>query len=307
MPLGSRWLPERGSVSELVARTRAPGRINAYDGEGAFTATLRKRGIISSVGCPIVVGNSLWGVAIVSSSTSELLPEDTEERILEFAELTAASIANAQGHDDLKASRARVVATADETRRCIERDLHDGTQQRLISIGLMLHEAQASVPPELKGLKDHLCRTAHHLNRAVLELQEISRGLHPAILAKDGLQLALETLARRSAVPVELNASLHGRLLPNFEVTLYYVVSEALANAAKHAHASVVHVDLTATDSLIRLSIRDDGAGGADPVRGSGLIGLTDRVEAAGGKFTIVSPKGRGTSLLVEIPRGNTQ
>jgi signal transduction histidine kinase len=305
MPLSSRWPLETGSVSELVSRTQAPGRVDAYDGDGTVVTMLRERGIVSSVGCPIVVGRSLWGLAIVSSSTSEPLPEDTEERMLEFAELTATAIANAQSDDELKASRARIVAAADETRRRIERDLHDGTQQRLISIGLMLRGAQASVPPELGDLRGQLSRTTHCLQQAVVDLQEITRGLHPTILAKGGLRPTLKMLARRSAVAVELDVSLRGRLAEALEVTIYYVVSEALANTAKHAHASVVHVGLTAGDSVIRLSIRDDGVGGADPARGSGLVGLTDRVEAVGGSFTIVSPKGDGTSLLVEIPVDN--
>jgi signal transduction histidine kinase len=150
-------------------------------------------------------------------------------------------------------------------------------------------------------------RTAQCLQQVVLDVQEISRGLHPTILAKGGLQPALKMLARRSAIAVELHISLHGRLAPSIEVTIYYVVSEALTNAAKHAHASVVRVDLALSDSLIRLSIRDHGVGGADTAQGSGLIGLTDRIEAVGGKLTIVSPKGHGTSLLVEIPRTNTQ
>jgi signal transduction histidine kinase len=307
MPLGSRWPLDKGSVSELVWRTQAPGRISAYQGEGVLVTELRKRGIVSSVGCPIVVGRSLWGVAIVSSSTSELLPADTEERMLEFAELTANSIANAQAHDDLKASRARVVAAADQTRRRIERDLHDGTQQRLVAIGLMVHETLAAVPPELKDARGQLSRTAQCLQQVVLDVQEISRGLHPTILASGGLQPALKMLARRSAVAVELHTSLRGRLASSLEATIYYVVSEALTNAAKHAHASVVRVDLARSDSLIRLSIRDDGVGGADPAQGSGLIGLTDRIEAVGGKLTIVSPKGHGTALLVEIPLTNAE
>jgi signal transduction histidine kinase len=307
MPVGSHWPPEQGSVSELVARTRLPGRINAYDGEGPCVTTLRKRGIVSSVGCPVLVDKSLWGLAIVSSSTPEPLPEGTEGRMLAFAELTAASIANAQSHDDLKASRARVVAAADRTRRCIERDLHDGTQQRLIAISLMLHEARLSVPPRLENLKEQLSRISHHLQQALADLQEISRGLHPAALTKDGLPTALTMLARRSGVPVELGVAVRDRLAPGVEVTVYYVVSEALANAAKHAHASAVRVDLTAGDSLVRLSIRDDGVGGADPARGSGLIGLTDRVEAVGGRFTVTSPSGRGTLLLAEIPVDHTR
>jgi signal transduction histidine kinase len=306
MPLNSRWPLEEGSVSELVARTRAPGRIDTGDRDGAFVTTLRERGIVSSVGCPIVVGGSLWGLVVVSSSTSEKLPDDTEQRMRAFAELTAASIANAQSHDDLKASRARVVAAADEARRRIERDLHDGTQQRLISVGLMLHDARASVPAELNDLKDHLSRTAQCVQQALVDLQEISRGLHPAILINDGLRAALKMLARRSTVAVRLNVSLRERLPRSVELAVYYVVSEALANAAKHAHASVAHVDLTAGDSAVRLVIRDDGIGGADLMQGSGLTGLTDRVEAVGGTLTVTSPQGGGTLLLAEIPIGDT-
>ena len=253
-----------------------------------------------------MVGNSLWGLVIVSSSTPETLPDDTEKRMLEFAGLTAASIANAQSHHDLTDSRARVVAAADETRRRIERDLHDGTQQRLISIGLMVEKARAAVPPERSDLRDQLDCTAHYLRQVVRELQEISRGLHPAILARGGLHAAIKMLARRSAVAVRLDVRLRERLPPGVEVGIYYVVSEALANAAKHAHASVVDVDLTADASFVRLAIRDDGVGGATPARGTGLIGLADRVEAAGGSFTIVSPNGEGTLLLVDIPVGET-
>jgi signal transduction histidine kinase len=302
MPLGSHWTLERGTVSELVSRTGAPGRVSAYVTNGPFAARLRARGIVSSVGCPIVVGRSLWGVAIASSSTAEPLPPDTEARMLEFTELAAAAIANAQGNADLKASRARVVAAADEARRRIERDLHDGTQQRLVSLGLELRGVEDAVPPELEDIRQQLADTAKSLEEAVVDLQELSRGLHPAVLAKGGLQPALTVLARRSAIPVELDVTLRGRLAQQLEVTVYYVVSEALTNATKHAFASVVHVCLTASDGVVRLSIRDDGVGGADPSCGSGLIGLTDRVEALGGKISIMSPAQGGTSLLVELP-----
>jgi signal transduction histidine kinase len=302
MPIGSQWTLEKGTVSELVARTGAPGRINTYEGNGELVTRLRARGIISSVGCPIVVGRSLWGVAIASSSTSQPLPDDTEVRMLEFTELAAAAIANAQTNADLKASRARVVAAADEARRRIERDLHDGTQQRLVSLGLELRGIECALPAELSDLRMQVAQTTKGLEDTVVDLQELSRGLHPAILAKGGLEPALMVLARRSAVPVELDVSIGGRLRERYEVTVYYVVSEALTNAAKHAFASVVHVDLAVSDGVIRLSIRDDGVGGADPSSGSGLIGLTDRVEAAGGTISIVSPARGGTSLLVEIP-----
>jgi signal transduction histidine kinase len=262
---------------------------------------------VASVGCPIVVGRSLWGVAIVSSSTSEPLPPDTEARMAEFTELAAAAIANAQSNADLKASRARVVAAADEARRRIERDLHDGTQQRLVSLGLDLRGIEASIPREGEWVRQQLAAAAKSLEDTVLDLQEVSRGLHPAILAKGGLRPALGVLARRSTIPVRLDMSVAGRLPEAAEVTIYYVVCEALTNAAKHSCASVVHVELTRGDQVVRLSIRDDGVGGADPARGSGLIGLTDRVEALGGTLSIMSPRGHGTCVRVELPLGEPE
>ena len=188
---GTRWEMERGTVSDLVFRTRRPGRVTAYEGDGKLSARLRDRGVFSSVGCPIMVGCDLWGVAIASSSTPAPLPEDTEERMLDFTELAATAIANAQSHADLIASRARVVAAADETRRRIERNLHDGTQQNLVSIGLEMRAIEAAVPPELDEIKHQLADTARAVDNAVAELQEISRGLHPAILARGGLKPAL--------------------------------------------------------------------------------------------------------------------
>ncbi|MGH3378143.1 MAG: DUF4118 domain-containing protein [Actinoallomurus sp.] len=204
--------------------------------------------------------------------------------------------------DALKASRARVVATSDETRQRVERDLHDGLQQRLITVGLQMRGVEADLPPELDQLKQQLSRTARDLGDAVADLHEISRGLHPAILAKGGLQPALANLARRSAVPVELDVRLGGRLPDRVEITAYYIVSEALTNAAEHAHASLVHIEATTTDALLRLRIRDDGIGDADPSRGSGLTELTDRVESLNGTIEITSPPGGGTTLLIQIP-----
>ena len=184
---------------------------------------------------------------------------------------------------ELTSSRARVVAAADEARRRIERDLHDGTQQRLLSLALELRAAEAHVPPGLPGLKAQLSRVAQGLAEVVEDLQEISRGIHPAVLSKGGLGPAIKALARRSVVPVELHLRTDRRLPERIEVAAYYVVSEALTNAAKHSHASVVQVEVEATDAVLRLAVSDDGVGGADPVRGSGLIGLQDRMEAIGG------------------------
>jgi signal transduction histidine kinase len=236
---------------------------------------------------------------VVAASTSEPLPEDTEKRMLDFTDLVATAIANADSRAELTASRARVIAAADESRRRIERDLHDGAQQRLVALGLNLREAEAIAPPELKA---HLSHAADDLTSVVEDLQELTRGLHPAIRSKGGLYPALKTLARRSSVPVELNLRTDQPQPQPIEAAVYYIVSEALTNAAKHSHASIVHIDLTADDTAVRLCIRDDGIGGADPGHGSGLIGLKDRVAALGGDMQITSPVGRGTSLLITIP-----
>jgi signal transduction histidine kinase len=195
-----------------------------------------------------------------------------------------------------------VVAAADETRRRIERDLHDGAQQRLVSLGLALQAAQTAVPPQLAELEGELASVATGLASVQEDLQEMARGIHPAILARGGLGPALKTLARRCTVPVELDVRGSARLPERVEVAAYYLVAEALTNAAKHAHASFVHVDAEAAGRVLRLCVRDDGRGGADPVRGTGLVGLKDRVEALGGTITVHSPAGAGTSLNAEFP-----
>jgi signal transduction histidine kinase len=203
---------------------------------------------------------------------------------------------------EVRASRARIVAAADETRRRIERDLHDGTQQRLVSLGLQLRAAQATVPPQLGELERELSHVADGLTSVLDELREISHGIHPAILSEGGLEPALKALRRRSALPVELDLHADRRLPEHVEVAAYYVVSEALTNAAKHAHASVVNVELHMHDAIAQLAIRDDGIGGAVPGQGSGLVGLSDRIEALGGTLTVSSQPGDGTHIRAEIP-----
>jgi signal transduction histidine kinase len=203
---------------------------------------------------------------------------------------------------ELAASRARIVTAADETRRKIERDLHDGIQQRLVSLALSISGIAAMTPPPSEEIRDELSLIADALGAALDELREVSRGIHPALLSEAGLVPALKALARRSAVPVELEVRAQTRLPAPVEVAAYYVVSEALTNTAKHANASMVHVVVEARDSVLELSIRDDGSGGADPTRGSGLIGLTDRVDAVGGTIEVASVPGQGTTLLVTLP-----
>jgi PAS domain S-box-containing protein len=227
---------------------------------------------------------------------------DALDTLLMFHDLRESERKLESSRAELAASRARIVTAADQTRRQIERDLHDGVQQRLVSLALEQRSAQEVVPPELRELQAQLSRVVDGLAGALEELQEISRGIHPAILAQGGLAPALKTLARRSTVPVELEVRAETRLPEPVEVAVYYVVSEALTNTAKHAHASVAHIAVEARDGVLDLLIRDDGCGGADPARGSGLLGLSDRVDALGGTIEVASPVGQGTTLLITLP-----
>jgi signal transduction histidine kinase len=207
-----------------------------------------------------------------------------------------------RNRDELTASRTRIVAAGDQARRQIERDLHDGTQQRLVSLALDLRAAGSAVPQELAELRAQLARIADGLAGALDDLRELSHGIHPAILSEGGLGPAIKALARRSKLPVELSVQVPTRLPEPVEVAAYYVVSETLTNAAKHAQASVAQVVVKLDDGRLRLSMRDDGIGGASSQRGSGLIGLSDRVEALGGTINLHSPAGRGTALDVDLP-----
>jgi signal transduction histidine kinase len=303
VPVSGRWSLGGKNVATLVFETGRPARIDSYaDADGPLGVTARELGLGSSVGTPVIVEGRLWGVMYASSTPGQPLPADTEARLASFTELVATAIANAQSRAELVASRARIVAAADQTRRRIERDLHDGIQQRLVSLGLELRAARATVPPQLGELEGRLARVAEELVSVFDQLREISHGIHPAILSEGGLEPALTALRRRSAVPVELDLHVQRRLPEPVEVAAYYVVSEALANAAKHAHASVVTVELDTHVAIVRLAIRDDGVGGADPGQGSGLLGLRDRIEALGGTLQVTSPAGGGTTLHVQIP-----
>ena len=239
---------------------------------------------------------------IVASTHPGALPAGAEYRLAGFTELVATAIANAEGQAALAASRARIVATADQTRRRIERDLHDGAQQRLVTLALHLREAQAAAPPAPGELSAQLARAVAEANGALDDLRETARGIHPAILAKGGLRATLKTLASRSAVPVELRVAVKERLPEPVEVSAYYVAAEALTNVARHARASSVSVDVEVAGEVLRVAVRDDGCGGADFSGGTGLAGLKDRVEAIGGLIFLDSPRGAGTSLRVELP-----
>jgi signal transduction histidine kinase len=291
------------SVPALVLRTQRPARMEDYRKlTGPIVAINRAARVRFAAGAPIVVDGRLWGVMVTATTKTEPLPVATESRIADFTSLVAAAISNAQARAELVASRVRIVAAADETRRRIERDLHDGTQQRLVSLALELRTAEATVPPEASELEARLGGIAEGLAGAVEDLREISRGIHPAILSEGGLGPALKGLARRSSLPVNMDVGAMGRLPQALETAAYYVVSEALTNAIKHASASVAEVRLEVRDGTLHIAIRDDGVGGADPSQGSGLLGLIDRVEALGGTIAVTSPLGQGTSMVLAFP-----
>jgi len=304
MPGSGERIPLAGDdLGAKVLRTGRAARIDNHENaRGPETARIGEAGIHSTVGVPIRVDGRLWGAAIVGSRGPEPMPADTEARVGDFADLVATAIANAATRSELIASRARIVAAADDARRRLERDLHDGAQQRLISLGLQLRMAEESAPPELDDFKQQLSRILSGLTGVSADLQEISRGIHPAILSKGGLSPALKTLARRSAVPVTLDLRIDRRIPDSAQVAAYYVVAEALTNTAKHARASEVNVGVETEGGSLRVLIRDDGVGGANSHNGSGLIGLQDRVEALGGHLHVTSPPQSGTSLHVTIP-----
>lgn len=302
LPVGSRVKLESELALTMVVRTGRSARVDDYSRASEFVNRRAQRlGIRCSVAVPIMVGGSLWG-SIAAGTNREQFPADAEKRMADFTELLATAIANADSRYELAASRRRIVAASDEARRRIERDLHDGTQQRLVSLGLAVRAAEANVPPDRGDLRAELSSIATGLVDAVADLQELSRGIHPPILSAGGVGPALRSLSRRSATPVELDVTTDARLPEPIEVAAYYVASEALANAAKHGQASRVEVSLALRNGCLRLSIRDDGVGGADSSRGSGLVGLQDRVEALGGTIRIDSPPGGGTSLVVTLP-----
>ncbi|WP_432841367.1 AAA family ATPase [Dactylosporangium sp. CA-092794] len=255
----------------------------------------------SGIASPIVVQGQVWGAMGVTSQ-GELLSQDTEQRLADFTELVATAIANAESRAELTTSRARIVAAADQTRRRIERDLHDGAQQRLVALALQFRALQDAMPPGLGDLGAQLDRAVNGVSDTLEELREIARGIHPAILTEGGLGAGLRALARRSPVPVHLDMPAEVPLPEPVEISAYYIVAEALTNAAKHAHASNVTVTVGTADGALLVAVRDDGVGGANFTRGTGLVGLKDRVEALSGRLLLDSPAGGGTSLRVEIP-----
>jgi signal transduction histidine kinase len=301
--LGARWELHDSIASAHVFRTGRSARVDrpgGFSADGPAAETIARLDLQSTVASPIVVEGRLWGTVTVSSSAKPL-PADTEQRLEKFTDLVATAIANAESKSELAASRRRIVAAADEARRRIERDLHDGIQQRLIALTFRARAMTRRPPDELAGIAAEL---AEGLKDASDELREVSRGIHPTILTEAGLGPALRALARRSTVPVDVDVDvrLDERLPAPVEAAAYCIASEALTNVAKHAHANVVELTAAHDNGVLTLEVRDDGIGGVDAGRGSGILGLTDRVEALGGTISITSPPRGGTTLSVRLP-----
>jgi signal transduction histidine kinase len=285
-----------------VLEREIPIRIDSFEGAGgAIAAEAQALGIGSSVGCPIVVEGRLWGVIAASSKRKGAFPAETESQIGEFTELVATAIANAESRDELIASRARIVAAADEARRRIRRDLHDGAQQRLVHAVITLKLARKLLDESDPGTGELLDEGLEHAESATAALRELSHGILPSVLTRGGLRAGVESLLSRMSLPVSIDIEKE-RFAPGIEATAYFVVSEALTNVVKHAAAGRAEVSAAGSAGVLRIEIRDDGRGGASPGGGSGLVGLRDRVSALGGSLSIESPSGGGTRVVVTLP-----
>jgi len=286
--------PTARYVAELVALRGRTARLDDWvEVPPDIAAAARRESVTSTVGAPIVVDDAPWGVIVVLSPVA--LPTDADTRLTDFTHLVAGSIANVRARNELMASRARIVSASDEARRRIERDLHDGIQQHVVSLGLSLQSARrnSSLPPEVASQLDTISRG---LDVLIEEIQTFSQGLHPELLSRSGLPAALRALARRSPLPVDLEVTV-GRLPEPVETAIYFVVSEALANTIKHAGEATVSIEVSCHADVVHATIADNGCGGAAPGSGTGLIGLVDRVEALGGRLTVHSPSGMGTRI----------
>ena len=306
LPVGSRVEFDGPTALGLVRHSRRSARVDDYSPiPGEFAALIRKLGIHASVAAPISVGGELWGAIVVSTTRDAPLASDAEARIEEFAELVALGLASAEARAELAASRARIVAAGDAERRRLERNLHDGAQQQLVTLSLALRMARSKVGAgsEAAAMLDE---ASEQLMRALAELRELARGIHPAILTDRGLAAALEAVAGRTPVPVELSILVPADISDQIEATVYYVVAEALTNTVKYAHATRAGVRVECDAGRLTVTVSDDGRGGADRTLGSGLSGLADRVTALGGRLHVISPAGSGTTVIAELPLAAT-
>ena len=307
-PVGTRLKLGGRNLATTVFETGRPARIDNFaDASGPIGDALRQldpvvaRGVGSAVGTPIIVEGRLWGIVIGGSSLEQPLPADTEARLVDFTALVAMAIANAQSRAELTASRARIVAAADETRRRIERDLHDGAQQRLVHTVIVQQLALRALENGDANLGELMAEALRHAEQANSELSELAHGILPSVLTRDGLRAGVHALVSRMSLPVSVDISAE-RLPPGVEATAYFVVSEALTNVVKHAHADRAAVTARVERGMLRLEIRDEGVGGALVQDGSGLHGLQDRVAALDGRLVVDSSDGRGTRVCALLP-----
>ena len=302
-PVGSRWTLDGPSVMASVLETGRPARVDDYSElPGLIATAARGAGFRSAVGAPIIVEGHTWGTIIAISTGQEPVPERSEVRLSQFTDLVATAVSNATARADLIASRARIVAAGDDARRRIGRDLHDGTQQRLLALGLDLQRARATIPEDQASTHSAMAQVERDLELVLEEVREFSRGLHPASLARVGLGPSLRTLARRSPIPVDVDIEVVERPPASVEIAVYYVVSEVLTNAIRHSRASAISLKVRSDQTTLSSTLSDDGVGGAEIGAGSGLTGLSDRVEALGGRFALESPPGAGTTISIELP-----
>jgi PAS domain S-box-containing protein len=297
--VGDRIFADDNTAIGRARDTALPARIEDYFAIDTDVAkTMREAGYRSTVAAPIFVSGIPWGAIAIAAR--EALPDESEARLMGFCELVSLAVASAQAREDLQSSRARLVMTGDEQRRKLERNLHDGAQQRLVSLALTLRLARAKLESDPGALEPILAGAAQELDLALEELRELARGLHPAALTEQGLAPAVRALGERLPVDVRVD-DLDERLPDYLEAAAYYICSEALTNVAKHARAASARVTFHREPGVLRFEITDDGRGGADG-RGSGILGLRDRAESAGGTLFVISPPGKGTVVTATLP-----
>jgi len=297
-------LPLEGDgLTAVVHRTGRSARIDDYTGlRGRAAELMRRNGFRSAVAAPIVAGGDTWGLLLVATGAADTLGADAERRLGDFAELVALGLESAEAREELNASRLRILQAGFEERRRLERNLHDGAQQRLVSLALQLRLLEGRIDRDPGGARDLVGAARRELELAIRELRELARGLHPAVLTDRGLAAALESLADAAALPVTVHGAAGEGLGEAIEAGAYFVVAESITNAVKHAGATAIDVHLRREPGALRIDIEDDGRGGADPAAGTGLRGLSDRVEALGGGFAVGDRDGGGTVVSVRLP-----
>jgi signal transduction histidine kinase len=302
-PVGATLDLDGDTVISKVLRSGSTQRVESYEeASGTLAETLRGFGYRAAVAAPVGVGGRLWGAVAAATASDDPLPEHVERRLCDFADLVAQALANADAYEQLAASRARLVEVGDAERRRLERNLHDGAQQRLVSVALELSMVRTKLESDPQAARELLSTAQDDLARGLDELRELARGIHPVVLTERGLGPALDGLLARAPIPIEIAELPEGRLSATVEAAAYYVVAEAITNVAKYAHASHATVSIRRSDGRATVTVSDDGVGGADPATGSGLRGLAARVEALDGRLDVDSPPERGTRITAEIP-----